>query len=96
MGLVGAQRRLAFLMIVVRGWLGCRWPARAACLQTGAVLYLFAATFAGDLLGTFARFDGPSSAVVVMLLLPLQIALRGVTPRESMPRTVRTVCGGTE
>jgi len=49
------------LLIVVARLAGGALAARCAVLQPVGCLYLFVPHLAGDLLGTFAAFDWPSS-----------------------------------
>ncbi len=59
------------------------------------MLYLFATTSLGILLGTVARSMPQMGLLLLVILLPLQMLSGGITPRESMPVLIQNLMQAT-
>ncbi len=82
----------AFSLIVVVQWmLAVPIQGSIFLFLCGTVLYLFATTSMGIVMGTFARSMPQFGLLLMLILLPLQMLSGGSTPRESMPEWVQHV-----
>lgn len=79
------------LIVVVQGLLAVPIQGSIVLFLCGSVLYLFATTSMGIVMGTYARTMPQFGLLLILILLPLQMLSGGSTPRESMPEWVQQV-----
>lgn len=79
------------LIFVVQGLLSVPIQGSLPLFMSGTLLYLFATTSMGIVMGTFARSMPQFGLLLILILLPLQMLSGGTTPRESMPGWVQQV-----
>lgn len=89
MGLVVLIACAFAIMIVLKGVLAIGIQGSVPLFLAGAGLQIFATTSLGIFLGTIARSMQQFGLLLMMVLLPLELLSGGMTPRESMPETVR-------
>jgi len=94
MGLVVLVATAVSMVVIVEGFQIGRASCRERVGQSGAALYVVAATSLGMFLATFARTMPQFALLMIMVLLPLQMLSGGLTPRESMPEWVQQIMLG--
>ncbi len=79
------------IMVVVQRILEVPIAGSVPLFLFGAGLYLYAAASLGIYLGSVARSMPQFGLLVILTVVPLQLLSGGVTPRESMPESIRDI-----
>ena len=79
------------LIFIVHGLLSIPLQGSLILFFLGTVVYLFATTSMGIVMGTVARSMPQFGLLLMLVLPPLQMLSGGSTPRESMPSWVQTM-----
>lgn len=77
------------MILVVEGWLDVPVAGSRGLLLFGAMLYVFAASSIGILLGTLARTMSQFALLVLLVVLPMMLLSGGISPIESQPDILR-------
>jgi len=90
-GLVVLVAAALSLTLVVQGALRVPIAGSVALFMLGTALHLFSTTSIGILLATVARSMPQLGLLIVLVVLPFLILSGAITPRESMPESVRVI-----
>ncbi|OIQ31818.1 MAG: hypothetical protein BM562_06540 [Alphaproteobacteria bacterium MedPE-SWcel] len=77
------------MTFVVEGWLAVPVAGSRGLLLFGAMLYIFAASSIGILLGTIARTMSQFALLVLLVVMPMMLLSGGTSPVESQPEMLR-------